>query len=285
MKFRTEIDIKPYPFRITRHDRILLIGSCFSDHIGNFFSESGFTVMSNPFGVLFNPYSIETGLRLGMDIAGFTDSFIHYHDNRWISFAHHGRFSHSDKDVFMENIRSQLAATNRFLQEADYIFITFGTAYYYRFSERNIVVSNCHKIPADEFKKERMEIPEIVTLYRDLIERIAQGNPKVKFIFTVSPVRHLGDGFHENLLSKSILHLAIDQLANNCSCFYFPSYEILMDDLRDYRFYAKDLCHPGEQAIDYIREKVKSSFFSDETRKEVKLFEKENKRKGHIPLR
>ena len=145
-------------------------------------------------------------------------------------------------------------------------------------------MANCHKIPAHKFNKIRLEVDEIVAQYQTLIAHLQQNNPNLTTIFTVSPVRHLGDGFHENQLSKSTLHLAIDEILKSCpKTFYFPSYEILQDDLRDYRFYGQDLCHPNEQAMNYIREIFSTAFFSSETEKKRKLIEKENKFLNHRP--
>ena len=284
MKFRTELNPNSYPFQIAYDDHLMFIGSCFSDHIGTFFKNIKFPTLSNPFGVLFNPASIALALRIAINPEKFDEKYIHYFNDHWISFAHHGKFSHSDKNLFLKNISDKLDETHDFLLKADYLFVTFGTAYYYQHKQREIIVANCHKIQGYEFEKKRLEIEEITFDYNMLFQEIRNLNPQLRIIFTVSPVRHLGDGFHENQLSKSILHLAIDQLVDDTGIFYFPSYEIVHDDLRDYRFYAKDLCHPGEQAIEYVQEKVKSVFFSEETLEEIKSIEKSNKMERHIPL-
>lgn len=285
MKFRTTIEMPDYPFRINYGNRLIFIGSCFSDHIGGFFQENGFNACSNPYGVLFNPSSIALALRLAMNPDQFGELYEYQHQDLWVSFAHHGKFSHPDQEVFRDNIKSQLHETGEFLKKADYLFITFGTAYYYKFKTRDLIVANCHKIPGYEFQKERLTVERIIEEYRSLCQYLFQFNPSLKIIFTVSPVRHLGDGFHENQLSKSILHLAIDSLVDNRSCFYFPSYEILMDDLRDYRFYARDFCHPDDEAVQYMIEKLTDTFFEEDTILRWKEIEKENRRKRHISLR
>lgn len=285
MKFRTEITIPAYPFNISYHDKLFFVGSCFSDHIGSFFETNGFQALSNPFGVLFNPASIELALQLSAKFRSFDDIFIDQYDDFWISFAHHGKFSHRDKKQFLENIHRQLEESYRFLKETDYLFITFGTAYCYRHIEKGMIVANCHKIPGYQFAKERLSVEEIIASYEKLIASLFQFNPKLRIIFTVSPVRHLGDGFHENQISKSTLHLAIDHFVDHSRCFYFPSYEILCDDLRDYRFYNRDLCHPGANAIEYIQEKVMAAFFDQETCKQFKEKEKEKKMKEHRILK
>lgn len=281
MKFRTEINIKPYPFQITYNDKLLFAGSCFSDHIGGYFKTCGFNSLVNPFGVLFNPLSIKLALEMSNGECSFDERYIRFFNEKWISFAHHGKFSHPDKNIFLSEIERVIKDVGEALTEIDYLFITFGTAYYYRYIAQDIVVANCHKIPAIEFEKKRLSVSEITDAYHALTQTLFAKNEKLKIIFTVSPVRHLGDGFHENQVSKSILHLAVEEMTAHDSIFYFPAYEIVQDDLRDYRFYAKDLCHPGEQAIDYIKEKMETSFFASETIEKLREIEKTNKREGH----
>ena len=285
MKFRTELPTPKLPIQISYQDHILLLGSCFSDHIGAFLSKNRFFVLSNPFGTLFNPISIANTLKMTINPELFLEDYRYFFDNRWISFAHHGSFTHPDEKQFMKQVEQQWIDTKTFLEKTDFLFITFGTAYCYKFLERDLIVANCHKIPNSQFQKFRLKIEEIVQVYNDLLQKLYQINPKLKIFFTVSPVRHLGDGFHENQLSKSILHLAIDQLINEKTVFYFPAYEILMDDLRDYRFYAEDLCHAGENAVRYIEEMFADAFFSLITKDKQKEIEKENKLLNHRPLK
>jgi hypothetical protein len=263
----------------------LFLGSCFSAHIGTFLTNNRFFVLSNPFGTLFNPVSIANALKMTMNEKLFTEDYRYFFDERWVSFAHHGSFSHTDENLFINKISQQLKDTKTFLEKADYLFITFGTAYCYKFLERDLIVANCHKIPPHCFKKFRLTIDEIVQNYQNLLHQLQQVAPALKIIFTVSPVRHLGDGFHENQLSKSALHLAIEQLTDNKNSFYFPAYEILMDDLRDYRFYAEDLCHPGVNAVRYIENIFADTFFSNSTKVRQKEIEKKNKFLNHRSLK
>lgn len=281
MKFRTEIPTPKYPFDINYQDKLMLVGSCFSDHIGNFFQEMRFDTLSNPFGTLFNPVSIANALKMSMNPELFNEQHIDFFNEKWISYAHHGKFSHPDKETFWQNISQNLNRAHNFLSSANYLFITFGTAYCYRLIERDLIVANCHKIPTAQFEKQLLTIEQIVGFYQDLLEQLRQFNPQLKTIFTVSPVRHLADGFHENQISKSILHLSINQLIDNTNTFYFPSYEMVQDDLRDYRFYAADLCHPSDAAVTYIREKLTDAFFTLETQERMKEVVKENKAQGH----
>ncbi|MEG1555885.1 MAG: GSCFA domain-containing protein [Bacteroidales bacterium] len=285
MKFRTEIKIPDYPFQIDFSDKIMLLGSCFSDHIGSFFETNQFQVLSNPFGTLFNPISIANALNLSLNPTLFNESLVDYFNGQWISYSHHGKFSHFDKTVFIQNIEQQLQQGHDFLLKTDFLFVTFGTAFCYRLIERDLIVANCHKIPAVKFEKIRLTIEHIVEIYRRLMDKLVKEKPTLKIIFTVSPVRHLGDGFHENQLSKSILHLAIDALVDDQHYFYFPSYEILQDDLRDYRFYAQDLSHPGENALLYIEEKVMEKFFSKFTLDKIAKQVKNNKLLNHRKLK
>jgi hypothetical protein len=285
MKFRTEIPIPKYPFQISYNDSVLLLGSCFSDHIGAFLLNHRFQTLSNPLGTLFNPASIANAIKMTLNPELFTEDYCYFFDNRWVSFAHHGSFAHQDENQFIKKINQQFTDTKAFLEKTDFLFITFGTAFCYKFIERNLVVTNCHKIPNTQFEKFRLKIDEIVQIYDDILHQLKQFNPEMKIIFTVSPVRHLGDGFHENQLSKAALHLAIEQLTNPETVFYFPAYEMLMDDLRDYRFYAEDLCHPAENAVHYIEEKFTDVFFSDSTKEQLKTVEKENKLLNHRHLK
>jgi len=285
MKFRTELPIPEYPFKISYQAHIVLLGSCFSDNMGTFLTSNRFSVLSNPFGTLFNPVSIANAIQMTLNPKLFSKDYHYFFDNRYVSFAHHGSFSHHDENQFIKRINEQFYVTKTFLEKTNFLFITFGTAYCYKFLERNLIVVNCHKIPNTKFKKLRLNIDEIVRIYKETILILQSFNPSIKIVFTVSPVRHLGDGFHENQLSKSVLHLAIEQLTDDKNLFYFPAYEILTDDLRDYRFYAEDLCHPGENAMRYIEELFAESFFSQETKLQQKEIEKENKFLNHRKLK
>jgi len=285
MKFRTEIPIPKYPFQISYQDQIMLLGSCFSDHIGTFLTNNRFFALSNPFGTLFNPVSIANALKMTLNPLLFSESYRYFFDNRWVSFAHHGSFSHPDENQFIQKINEQFRVTKTFLEKTNFLFITFGTAYCYNFIERDLIVANCHKIPNTKFIKNRLNVDEIVSIYTEITSLLQSFNPSIHIIFTVSPVRHLGDGFHENQLSKSVLHLAVEQLTNEKNIFYFPAYEILMDDLRDYRFYAEDLCHPSENAVRYIEEIFTESFFPQDTKEKQKEIEKENKFLCHRKLK
>ena len=284
MKFRTEIPIQQFPFEITYETRMLFLGSCFSEHISAYLHLHRFPVTANPFGILFNPLSIAAALDEMTGTQTIDDRHFDFYNEKWLSFAHHGRFSHTEKAQFEEGIQQSITQGKRALREADLLFVTLGTAYYYWHKERELVVANCHKLPANTFDKRRATVEKIENAFHDFFTWRQQSHPDLKVVFTVSPVRHLADGFHENQLSKSVLHLAIDALiARYPETYYFPSYEIFQDDLRDYRFYDNDLCHPSAQGLAYVQEKVAEAFFSDATRQKLKEVSKEVKRENHRP--
>jgi len=273
MKFRTEIEVKKVLDPIDHDNKILTIGSCFAENIAEYFSASRFDILGNPFGVLYNPTSIYNSLKFAVDEEEFSESDLIKNQSEWHSFYHHSDFSNHDKTLVLSNINTSIKSTHSFLRDADIIILTFGTSYVYKHLERGIVVSNCHKIPQKDFTHFRLSFNDTVDSIRDTLNLLKEINPNVKFILTVSPVRHLKDGANNNQLSKSNLLLAINEIVNTESnASYFPAYEIVMDDLRDYRFYNSDLVHPNKIATDYIWEKFTASFCSDkclQTMKEV----------------
>ena len=284
MNFRTEHPVPSFPFKIGYDDSLFFIGSCFSDHIGHFFESHRFKTCSNPYGTLFNPRSIADNLLRSITLSPISDQTIYFFNNRFISFSHQGKINGDSKESFQNDIKELDLKLHHFLKNTDYLFITFGTAYCYKFIERDLIVANCHKIPNHQFEKLRLSVDEIVADYSVLITKLKEFNPQIKIIFTVSPVRHLGDGFHENQISKSVLHLAIEQLKNRFELYYFPSYEIILDDLRDYRFFARDLCHPAENSVEYIQEMIMKSLMTSETIGALKEVEKNIKRENHKPI-
>ena len=286
MKFRTEIPVPRYPFEIGLDSRLMFLGSCFSEPVSEYFIERNFKALANPFGILFNPFSIAFALDLMTGKQQLSERYFAFFDEKWISFAHHGKFSNPDRKLFEEGVNHSVEEGSTSLQNTDFLFVTFGTSCYYYHKEKELVVANCHKVPGTEFDKRRASVTDICNAFLPFFEWRKQYRPDLKVVFTVSPVRHLGDGFHENQLSKSILHLSIENMQETYeNVFYFPSYEIFMDDLRDYRFYDKDLCHPSPQGMDYVCEMVRSAFFNDSTQQKITEIEKELKRKSHRPMR
>ncbi|MCF6270856.1 MAG: GSCFA domain-containing protein [Melioribacteraceae bacterium] len=264
MKFRTEIKIDKPQYSIEHSDKVLTIGSCFAENIAEYFKATRFNILGNPFGVLYNPISIYNSLKFTVDEKKFSESDLIKHQSEWHSFYHHSDFSNHDKEAVIDNINASIKSTNLFLKSADIIILTFGTSYVFEHLEKKIVVSNCHKIPQKEFSHFRLTLSKTIDTIQKTLQLIKSVNPKVRFILTVSPVRHWKDGAINNQLSKANLLLAINEVVNSeNNSLYFPSYEIVMDDLRDYRFYNSDLIHPNKLATDYIWEKFTTSFCSD----------------------
>lgn len=262
MQFITKISVQKSSFPIDYDSKIMLLGSCFAENMGNKFDYFKFQATTNPFGIVFNAVSLEKLIRRSVENRKFTESDIFFHNDLWHCYEVHSELSNSDKDAFLESLNNIIRSTNKQLNNATHIIITLGTSWVYRNIESNEIVANCHKVPQKQFTKELLSIHQIEESLQSIISLIHSVNPNCNFIFTVSPVRHIKDGFVENTLSKSYLIAAIHLILNkkfstslemtNQNRNYFPSYEIMMDELRDYRFYAEDMLHPNQTAIDYI---------------------------------
>ncbi len=266
MKFRTEIEISKARQSVCHRDAILTMGSCFADHIAQRLKESYFSVLQNPFGTLYNPLSIAQALAIILDNREFSEDDLFFYQDEWHSFWHHSSFSGSNKIRVLQTINEQIRMAHRFLPEAQWLFLTFGTAFVYYHLPENRLVANCHKLPEKQFVRKPVNVETIVQEVSHILSKIRQINPDLKILCTVSPIRHLRDGLVQNQQSKATLLLAVHELIRqNKNIFYFPAYEIMMDDLRDYRFYAANLTHPNEQAIQYLWEKFSAMFFTEET--------------------
>jgi len=280
--FRTEFEIAEFKDKISTKSKLMFFGSCFTENIGEKIANLHLQNIINPFGILYNPASVSENIRLLINNKNFTEKDLNRNNNKWFSYNHHGKFSDEDKNKCLQNINTEINKASSLLKDTDFLFITFGTSWIYRLKSNNKIVANCHKIPAKEFNRERLTIPEIVDDYTKLISEIKNINPKIKIIFTVSPIRHWKDGANGNQLSKSVLLLAIEEITKqNAACFYFPSYEIIMDDLRDYRFYSTDMLHINETAINYIWEKFTTTFFDNSTLEYAKKINKINSALNH----
>lgn len=287
MRFFTEIQIPEFPSQMDYSKSMMLFGSCFSENIGQKLLDLKFDVDMNPFGILYNPESIANSLRILLEKRVFTEDDLFQDQGLWNSFSHHSRFSDIDRGAALEKINNRISSSHEFLKTADFLIITFGTAWVYELRKTGQVVSNCHKIPSDEFKRFRLGVFEITNVYRELLEQIWKFNPGLKVIFTVSPIRHWKDGAVENQLSKATLLLAIDQLIKGFGdqiCAYFPSYELMMDELRDYRFYAEDMLHISPVAVDYIFERFSKAMISEESMGISKKVMKVRKAFEHRPV-
>jgi hypothetical protein len=267
MDFRTIVEIQKQEPGISYSNKIMMLGSCFTENIGKKLEEAKFQLLINPFGILYNPDSIYNSLSRIIEKKIVTREELFAQEGSWKSYSHHSRFSELTPEKFLEKANTSLTEAFTFLRNTDFLFITFGTTWIYRLKKSGDVVSNCHKMPASLFNREKLEEVDIVEKYSELIDKIIQLNPAIKIVFTVSPIRHWKDGAHENQLSKATLLLSVDRLKNKYPdlVIYFPAYEIVLDELRDYRFYAADMQHPNEIAINYIWERFTHCFFSTET--------------------
>ena len=269
------------PEKISIRQALMVIGSCFAENIGNRLKHEMFDVHINPYGIVYNPISIVQQLSYITQNKEFTANDLFEHNGLWHSWQHHGSFSGTDQNDVLFNINKQLDEAYQQLKKAEWLIITTGSAYYYCLSDGQIV-SNCHKVPAVNFKKKIASDNSIVVCFDTFLEQLQKINPKIKILFNVSPVRYVRDGLTENTISKSILHLAINEIVTkNNNCFYFPSYEIMIDELRDYRFYKADMVHPNEIAIAYIYDKFAAALFDDETKLVVKKVQQYNAFSNH----
>jgi len=285
MDFRTNIQLQKESNQIDYNSSLVLIGSCFSENISKKLNYFKFNTYSNPFGILFNPKAIETLITNAINLKEYTEKDIFNLNERWHCFDTHSDLSNSTKIELLSNLNTAIKSTNKQLETASHIIITLGTAWTYRFIETDSFVGNCHKVPQKKFLKELLSVKKIIASLENLITLIKSVNPKVNIIFTVSPVRHLKDGFVENMQSKAQLLTAIHQVTDKRSqLYYFPSYEIMMDDLRDYRFYNSDMVHPNETAVNYIWEQFKNVWIDENAASIMKEIDSIQKGLAHKPF-
>ncbi len=287
MKFRTEVHINDSAKKIDVSDRIFSIGSCFSTEMSELLQRAQLQTLNNPFGTVFNPYSIDVAIKRLHDSSFYTEEELIQYNGEVISLDHHTAFDTAFVHQTLDKINTKIEEGNRFLQETNWVLITYGTSYIYEFLPKNKLVANCHKIPGKFFEKRLLtsdEIKESISKTVESLNDICRDD--VQILFTVSPVRHTKDGMIENTLSKSRLISAIHHVIPHYeNCHYLPVYEIVMDDLRDYRFYKDDLIHPNSQAVNYIFEKFGNAYFSDETmdfiEENFKIFQALNHKSGN----
>ncbi len=286
-RFFTEVTLADPGWRIGYQDKLMLMGSCFTENVGEKLRSLKFQVDVNPFGIIYNPFSVAKSLRILLSSQTYTEQDLFEHNGVWSSFDYHGRFSDVSTVQVLRNINDQLVFSRSFFRDADYLIITFGTSWVYELKTTGAIVSNCHKIPAANFKRYRLTPGGIVDEYREVLPELWNFNSKLKVLFTVSPVRHWKDGASGNQLSKSVLLLAVDKLITGFGeerCAYFPAYEIMMDELRDYRFYAPDMLHPSQVAVDYIWDKFAGLMIAGQDSDIVKNVLKIIKAKEHRPF-
>lgn len=282
MQFRTTVKIESLKQKIGHNDSILSLGSCFADNIASRLAAAKFQITTSPSGVLFNPESIASAIERYSRAAAPTAEELREGDEGWYSFDFHSSLSHSEREVALAQMQQAVEQGAEALAKAKVVIVTFGTAWVYRLKENGRVVANCHKQHQSLFSREMLSIEEIVERYASLMEGVLAGK---KVIMTVSPIRHLSDGLEANSLSKAILRVAIDKLVERYdNVHYFPSFELLNDDLRDYRFYADDMTHPSAVAIDYIWERFEEYAFSAATIDIIKRLRKIADAVAHRPL-
>lgn len=287
MLLQTQIPLKKQSHnQIDYNSKLLLIGSCFSENIGHQLSYAKFQTTINPFGILFHPKAIENLITDVINEKEFTEEDLFFHNERWHSFNTHSSLSNNNKETLISDLNTIVRETNQQLKEATHIIITLGTSWVYRHISSDKIVANCHKIPQKSFSKELLSVVEISENLEAITSLLKSINTNISVIFTVSPVRHTKDGFIENMRSKSHLISGIHQLLD-CdlnNTYYFPSYEIMMDELRDYRFYKEDMLHPNQTAINYIWEKFNSIWISEKAQKIMQEVEEIQKGFAHKPF-
>lgn len=267
MEFFLPFQIPDFPFSISYSDKILFLGSCFSEEIGNKMQDFKFNVLQNPNGILYDPQSLCDTVFDYIHHKIFKEDDLFELNGLWHSWKHHSTFSGVDKEEVLQKINSSQAAAHVFLKEAKFLIITFGTAFNYQLKNTGENVANCHKAPANIFVKKLLSTKEIISHFSGAISELKKFNGQIKIIFTISPVKHVKDGVVENNRSKARLIDAVHSIVEeNENCFYFPSYELVTDVLRDYRFYKRDMVHPNEIAISYVFEKFCNSFMNEETK-------------------
>lgn len=262
MEFRKELTIKPFAQKLSINDKVLLVGSCFSDNLGEKLLKFKFDVRINPHGTLFNPISIAAAMQAWVDKRTYTETDIFFHQELWKSWEHHSQFSDLHKEGMIDRLNNINFQTHAFLKETKTVIVTLGSAWVYE--KDGVVVANCHKVPANQFQKRLLSVTEIKDSLNKMIDSLKQMNPAIQIIFTISPVRHLRDGFIENNRSKAMLIQAVHELVEEkFEVHYFPAYELIIDDLRDYRYYDVDMVHPNYIATDYVWMKFQEACIDD----------------------
>jgi len=271
--------------KIRYEQKILLTGSCFTEHIGNQLSEMKFDTLQNPNGILFDPLSVAHSLISYLQPETYGPEDLFFHDELWQSWKHHGQFADTVRENTLHKINSAQQAAHVFLKQADWLILTLGSAFVYVLKEQNKPVANCHRAPANWFAKKLLPIEDMLAALDETLHRLLDFNPRLQIIFTISPVRHIRDGVIENNRSKARLIEVAHQLVNkfNRTC-YFPAYELVIDVLRDYRFYDKDLVHPNYMATKYVLENFMEHYVEPESRQIAEEIRKLQVSVKHRPL-
>lgn len=291
MKLQTQIPLQKQSNNLIDYNsNVLLLGSCFVENMGDKLLYFKFKNLQNPFGILFQPKAIESLILNTINQKEYLEDDIFYYNEQWHCFEAHSKLSNPSKEVLLNNLNHAIKLTNKQINESTHVIITLGTAWVYRFMESGSLVANCHKVPQKQFEKELLSVEAIAQSLENIVNSIRSVNKNANLIFTVSPVRHIKDGFIENTRSKAHLFTAIHKMINNQLSIgnglltYFPSYEIMMDELRDYRFYTEDMVHPNQLAINYIWEKFQQVWITDEALNTMKMVDEVQKGLQHRPF-
>jgi len=260
MKWRTEVEISKGPRPVGYPDGVVVLGSCFADHLGKKLAYYQYRHLANPFGVLFHPIPMERLLHRSFEGLRFTGEDLFEHQHLWRCLEVHSRLAGPSREKTLVGMNTALEAVRIAVESASHIVITLGTAFAFRHSADSVLVANCHKLPQELFSRELTPVPDLVRSLESTVAMIRGINHRIHILFTVSPVRHIRDGLVENQRSKAHLLSAVHQVVDQAQVHYFPAYELLMDELRDYRFYDRDLIHPTEQAVDFVWEKFRDSW-------------------------
>ncbi len=268
MELLLPFKVTPSSHKISYADKILFMGSCFTEEIGKMMQDFKFNVLQNPNGILYDPLSIAAALDSYIENKIYNEDDLFLLNELWHSWQHHSTFSGMNKEKVLQNINYSQSEAHQFLKETSWLVITLGTSYNYRLKNSLVPVANCHKAPGDFFEKKLLSVEEMILGFANVISKLQSNNPNLKIIFTVSPVRHVRDGVIENNRSKARLIEAIHSIKENYgNVFYFPAYELIIDVLRDYRFYKSDLVHPTDAATNFVFEKFCDAFLDEDSLK------------------
>lgn len=287
ISFRTEVSLPKVSKKISYRQHTLMVGSCFTENIGTYLHSHYLPIQVNPCGIVYNPASIAECLGFLMGAKQFNESDLFFANGLWNNFYFHSRFSNPDKETTLSKINDSITLATSKLRLTSHLFLTFGTSWVYREKQNGRIVANCHKLPENMFVRERLTVDAMTLQWIELLNRTFAINPQLNIIFTISPIRHFKDGSYENQVSKSGLFLVVDNLISHFGSeriTYFPSYELVMDELRDYRFYASDMLHLSETANAFIQEKFNSIFLDNESKEVIQRIEKIVKSIMHKPF-
>jgi lysophospholipase L1-like esterase len=285
MQFRTTLSIPQSSFELGYDTPLLMLGSCFTENIGARLQSLHLPVLTNPFGIVYNPISMTRNINYLMTNEIFSEKDIFQQGDMWHSWQHHSRFSSPEKAEILRGINDELTTARNHFVKTKTLILTLGTANVFVEKKSNQVVNNCHKSPPQYFEKKRLSVSDVVSNFKTIFEKILSQNTECQIVMTVSPIRHLRDGLIENNRSKAVLLLASAELSDLFpNVHYFPAYELVIDDLRDYRFFAPDMMHPTDQAIDYIWQHFTDTFFTEKTKIMTEEVHKINLMKQHRPL-